>query len=363
MNSKLAQKIVDNLKEVIQHEVNFFDLKSQIVASTDLSRIGSFHSGALEVMNTGEDVIVYEENDELGVKPGYNTAVYHKKRIIGVVGITGQPQLVFGHTKIIRKVTELIVSESHLLEIAYSQRQHQQSLIEYIISKNHLLTPTSEILGGHNFYHCRRVVYAEFKYIENQDLDVYSVIKRFFNASSDLLAVTDAKIIILTIEVERDSLEQKLLTLTEYFENTQRLTVKFGVSTMISNLERVKNHHLEASYAWKWLIPQTSVNLIFYEDLTIERFLIHLTKEEMSNYVEQIMGGLSKDEVESFAKLFWVFEKNNGAIQASADELFIHKNTLQYRLNKFSETTGYNPRNYSDYVEIKLSLMSYFILK
>lgn len=363
IKSTLAQKIVDTLKDVVQHEVNFFDLDSQIIASTNPTRIGTLHNGAFQVLNTREDYVVYEKDDSLGVRPGYNTAVYHKKEIIGVVGITGDPDLVMKYTKIIRKITELIVSENYLMELAYSQRQHQQSLLEYILSDKNILTPSSDLITDHEFDRPRRIVYAEFSYLNNQDLDIYSIIRRSFNKETNLLAVTDKKIFLLTTVSNRDSLENILLSLTKLFEDNYNLSIKFGVSSMISNLDLVKNHKLEAGYAWKWLKSHTLKNIIFYEDLTIERFLITMTHKEMLKYMNQIMGNLSLKEIEEFSKIFAVFEKNNGALQLCSDELFIHKNTLQYRLNKFSETTGYNPRDYSDFVEIKLSLMAYFVLK
>ena len=52
-----------------------------------------------------------------------------------------------------------------------------------------------------------------------------------------------------------------------------------------------------------------------------------------------------------------VFSKNNGSIQKCADELFIHKNTLQYRLNKIRDLTGFSPRNYNDFVVLKIAFL------
>nr|WP_245169601.1 helix-turn-helix domain-containing protein [Enterococcus faecium] len=51
------------------------------------------------------------------------------------------------------------------------------------------------------------------------------------------------------------------------------------------------------------------------------------------------------------------FSKNNGSIKNCSEELFIHKNTLQYRLNKFHSLTGYTPRNYDDYHILKLAFL------
>lgn len=48
--------------------------------------------------------------------------------------------------------------------------------------------------------------------------------------------------------------------------------------------------------------------------------------------------------------------KNNGSISKTSSDLFIHKNTLQYRLNKVAKMTGYNPRELKSLIVLYLAL-------
>jgi carbohydrate diacid regulator len=68
-------------------------------------------------------------------------------------------------------------------------------------------------------------------------------------------------------------------------------------------------------------------------------------KEE---FVHRIFRGCSQTEITQWVELLRVFYDENGSLKLASAKLFIHKNTLQYKLNKLFETTGYDPRKMSD---------------
>ena len=95
----------------------------------------------------------------------------------------------------------------------------------------------------------------------------------------------------------------------------------------------------------------------FFEDLDLGILLPAIPSGQRSLYVKRILKSLTKEKVHLFKKTLTCFSKNNGSIKKCAEELFIHKNTLQYRLNKLHSLTGYNPRNYDDYLILKLAFL------
>ena len=64
---------------------------------------------------------------------------------------------------------------------------------------------------------------------------------------------------------------------------------------------------------------------------------------------------MDKDEINEYSKMMDSYIDHNGSITKASDELFIHKNTLQYRLNKLRELTGFDPRNLRDMVVLYLA--------
>ena len=88
----MAQDFVEATSALVGHRtINIMDTDAIIVASTEKSRIGTFHQGAAEVLATGKPVLVRKENlaDYPGAREGYNMPIYLDDEMIGVVGMFG----------------------------------------------------------------------------------------------------------------------------------------------------------------------------------------------------------------------------------------------------------------------------------
>jgi carbohydrate diacid regulator len=76
ITAEFAQSIVDEIGSFIQKNINFMNHEGKIIASIDQNRIGDFHEGALEVLRTKKKVVVQEDAQLKGTKPGINLPVY-----------------------------------------------------------------------------------------------------------------------------------------------------------------------------------------------------------------------------------------------------------------------------------------------
>jgi len=361
MEKQLARRIVNTIKGVIHYEVNFFNLNGVTIASTDESRIGKLHDGALRVIRTRDDVTVEHNNEEKNMKKGYNTAVYNKNEIIGAVGVTGEPTKVSKYTKIIRKITELMISENHLQKITFNQRQTQQAILEHILSNEHLEANTG-LIANHNFYQKRRVIYSEINYISNLNIDLYAIISNFFHNRNNIIAINNSRIIIITDIVSKNELTTIISNINQNISNKTERKLQFSISNIYENLQLSKNAFKKAQFSWKILEKRSKVKLLFSEDLNIEYLFMNHSKKELKKYIDSVLGNLNNNEIEKYSFLFNEYEKYNGSLKKSSEHLYIHKNTLQYRLNRFGKLTGYNPRELSDYVIIKTAFMAYNII-
>ena len=91
INKKTAQQIVDTVKDVCGHNINFINENGMIIASTDLTRIGTFHEGGKQVIKTGIPLEVYEDNSLSGTQKGVNIPVAHNGILTAVIGISVDP--------------------------------------------------------------------------------------------------------------------------------------------------------------------------------------------------------------------------------------------------------------------------------
>ena len=72
---QLARQIVDTLKSICEHDINYIDTQGRICASTDEDRIDDFHEGGAEAARTGEIITIEEDDPEKGVRRGINMPI------------------------------------------------------------------------------------------------------------------------------------------------------------------------------------------------------------------------------------------------------------------------------------------------
>ena len=95
----LAEKIVDEVKKVLTEEIIIAQTNGTIIAATDPARIGQFHEGAYLTSFEGQKRILTKDDEQQmkGVKAGINLPIYFKQEVIGVIGMTGNPEIGRAH--------------------------------------------------------------------------------------------------------------------------------------------------------------------------------------------------------------------------------------------------------------------------
>ena len=88
---------------------------------------------------------------------------------------------------------------------------------------------------------------------------------------------------------------------------------------------------------------------IYAPQMGTELLVASMPAEQCQAFVEQAFAGLAPDRIDRFDKVLSAYTLHNGSITHAAQELFIHKNTMQSRLGDLARETGYDPRHLSDY--------------
>ena len=115
ISQRVAQQIVESVKDLCNHDINFIDQKGIIFASTNTSRIGDFHEIGSQVLAMGKTIEVEDDNSFIGTNKGVNMPFVYKGEVIAVIGISGKPNEVRRYAYLAQKITSLIsVSYTHL---------------------------------------------------------------------------------------------------------------------------------------------------------------------------------------------------------------------------------------------------------
>lgn len=365
ISSKLAQNIVQSIKEIINQEINFIDTEGIIIASTDQDRIGQKHDGALKVLKTKQRVHVNKDDEFQGTRRGINLPLYFEDEIIAVVGITGNPEDVSKYVHILTKMTEILIKEAYLQEISYSSKENQRIIMENLLYNSQ----TTEFGNGeskeiykYDVSMPRRAIQGLFITGRTLDSSIYNHIQKMFtDQTQTILVINGNTLTILSTSTKADVLKSKLSLMQQSIKKTFNLDLIFGIGSVCTTSKESRKSFSEAQESLMWAKNFSHLTIQFYEDLDLGILLLPELKTSAPTFEKKILGNLSEKEKADYMNLLKAYEKHNGSITKCSAELFIHKNTLQYRLNSLHEKTGFNPRDLNDYVILKLAFLIFEI--
>jgi len=133
LTSRIAQRIADEVMSGLGYNVNVMNDRGVIIGSGSKDRIGSFHETAMRVIESGGTIMVTEKEAValLGVRPGINMPIMSNGTVVGVVGITGDPEEIKGVAQLVRMAAELIVEQE---ENTYRFFMHRNDKNAFVIS-------------------------------------------------------------------------------------------------------------------------------------------------------------------------------------------------------------------------------------
>lgn len=366
IGSKYTQNIVESLNEIINQDINFMNEEGIIIASTDENRIGKYHGGAKKAIEKKEQITIYTDGEYEGALKGINLPVSFEGEIIGVVGITGEEKEIRKYGQIIQRMTEILVKEAAFETKEQSKRDAERYLVEEIVegrlNENSLKTDTYLL----NFIPGKYVVviinvHEDLREnVQTQGLEIfktlYNTIKKRL-VGDGLLAHNGSKFIAIIPFEDKNKIQRDIEHLISHVDNKYNVSLSCAIGTPYEQFKELKYSFEEAVRANRTLKYAKGKRTAFYEDLDLEILFAEVSKETKNKYVEHIFRNVSQEKLSSYSEIIDTYVRKNGSILEASEELFIHKNTLQYRLNKIHHETGYNPRDLRELIILYIAMM------
>ncbi|GAA1825841.1 CdaR family transcriptional regulator [Nesterenkonia flava] len=142
----LAQRIVDVLAPVVRQNINLMNSSGIIVASTDPERIGAEHRAALQVLETGQAVVVREPRDGIPDRPGINLPLIIDGHLTGVIGVTGEPEAVEPLAHVVVLTVELLIEQEREHHTSMVARSRAREIVAALVSDGQSLLKVGELL-------------------------------------------------------------------------------------------------------------------------------------------------------------------------------------------------------------------------
>lgn len=369
LNPQVATTIVTNLKDIIPHQINLFDMNGVIIASTDESRIGTSHEGAKIVALTNETLTIERDNQFEGAKKGINIPVVFDQSVVATIGITGERTEVEPYGNIIKKMTEILIRENWVQMTHFNQRISYNNLVHLLKSKNrdeNLASYLSSLLELD--LKCKRfVVVGKLLDHKEQAIFDYENLLPFINTrfqAYDSIFFSLANNELCIFVEEKDS---KLITnLLNSLQNDIYLKFKrhfsFGIGSITSYSE-YRSSYLEAKKTVDWLIYKNEAGIELFKNLDYGLFLDLIPKKDATQLLNKVFHHMKEKDIEQFEEIFDTYTLYNGSILKCSEALFIHKNTFQNKLDKLTKKTGYNPRKLQDFTILSIAFYLRKIMK
>ncbi len=348
ISNQILQDTIDGIKAITRIDLCVMDTEGKPLAST-LSAVEEYR----------EAVLVFADSlAESQALQGYQFfKVFDDNQLEYII-------LVKGETDDVYMVGKMATFQIQNLLVAYKERFDKDNFIKNLLLDNLLLVDIyNRAKKLHIETDARRCVFI----IETQsekDNNAFSIIRGIFSSKSrDFITAVDEKNIILVKEVkpgEKYTDLEKTASVIVDMLNTEALSkVNVAYGTIVNEIKEVSRSYKEAKMAM-------DVGKIFYQDnsivaynkLGIGRLIYQLPLPLCKMFIKEIFEGMSPDEFddETLTTINKFFE-NSLNVSETSRQLYIHRNTLVYRLDKLQKSTNLDLRVFEDAITFKIALM------
>lgn len=257
------------------------------------------------------------------------------------------------------------VSQIQNLIIAYKERFDKNNFIQNLLLDNLLLVDIyNRAKKLHIDIEAKRVVYM-IETRQEKDTSARELVKTMFAGNPhDFITAVDEKSIILVKELAEDEdyeeAEQVAKTLLDMLNSEAMSQVRIAYGTIIHEIRSISKSYKEAKMA-------LDVGKIFYEEkkviaynaLGIGRLIYQLPLPLCEMFMNEVFGGqqlpdsLDEETLTTINKFF----ENSLNVSETSRQLYIHRNTLVYRLEKLQKSTGLDVRVFEDALTFRIALM------
>lgn len=329
-----AQKIADRIMEIVPYNINIMDQNGEIIASGDKSRIGSVHKGAVRVIERREAYNVYQDTET--ERRGVNLPIIYNMQMLGVIGISGDVDEVMDIARIVVTTAQLMVENDIFNDIVAIKETRLNNFL-YEWSQRKAEDYDEAFLNQAEYFKIdvtKERVAVLFR-LKRVRFSVIERIQRMLHKGDYIIRQSMENVIIFFEDVPQ--LSKRINDIMEISTDLQRCFIGEKSNIALKSVQSVEKVMKMAE------ATKNDQQIISYDDLRLECLLSEITED---NVIRDIMEKLTQNDANhTLQHTILVYADTNEDQKKTCSMLFIHRNTLNYRLDKIEELTGLNPRN------------------
>lgn len=381
LNSAIAQSIVDITMSVLHVNVNIMDVNGTVIAAGDKSRIGTFHCAAAEVIATGQKKAVSAQEAATmdNVEPGATYPIVYKGEVIGALGMTGAPEYVDKFVELGALYALLFIEQEDMKQRVFQEQRVRESILLDLFT-GRCLTDADfflQRLAGLNYRldKAHRVIAVRLEALEHQtDMILCQQIK---DRLTDLLAgkricgapligcfVQSQLALLAPVQNKPCAPERFAAEVKELYDCLRQATgnqVLIAIDGICESWTDIPAAFAQAKGTLEIACRYNQKDgVIRSDDYLTEYTLLHIPAQERQRFTSTVLGKLCTGKPrqrELLLQTLRTYFQNDMNAQKTAEELFIHRNTLNMRLNKIREWSGLSPQRFQDAFNLRMAII------
>lgn len=348
MANRLYQGIVYQMKDAIERNIGVTDETGVVIACSDLAQVGGEREGILPEIPAGNVGRVD------GYTYYYTGENHHTANVIFVEGVDDQAE---------HYAAMAAVALSNVKQY-FDERYDKTNFIKNVVLDN--------ILPGDVYAKARELRFASdvmrvvllVRVTSSSEISALDIISELFpEKQKDFvfnISETDTVIVKEVRQgIDARDIENLARSIADTLESEHYIKTIVGIGTIVSSIKELASSFKDAQVALEvGKVFDTEHSIISYDNLGIARLIYQLPTTLCEQFLREVFKKGSIDSLDQ-ETLFTIqrFFENNLNVSETSRGLFVHRNTLVYRLEKIKKLTGLDLREFDHAIVFKVALM------
>ena len=351
MSNSVFQSVIVQLRDISDRVFGVIDTEGCVISSTDMSLLGErWPDAALKVGNASESIVTFAQKSFKAIMGNSNYFEY-------AVFCSGDDETA-------RSFCQMAFIALNDAKTFYEEKHDRGTFVKNIIMDN--------ILPGDIYIRAKELHFATdapravflIRQVGHSDVATVDVLTGMFpdKMQDFVLSVNETDVAIIkqiSGTVTAEDLEKIAVSVEDTLKNELRIKTIIGIGTVAEHLRELADSYKEAQTAIEVSkVFDTEKSVMHYENLGIGRLIYQLPTTLCEIFLREVFKKNSLDSLDQ-ETLFTInkFFENSLNVSETSRKLFVHRNTLVYRLEKIRKLTGLDLRQFDHAIVFRVALM------
>lgn len=349
MSNRLFQGIIHQMGDAANRTIGVIDDTGVIIACSELVKIGEARHGIHDELAYTSDAVTVE---------GYTY------RPIGTAAKWEYIVFVEGEDDTAERLADILSISLSTIKNLYDEKYDKNSFIKNIILDN--ILPSDIYIKGKELRFNTEEVRVVFliKFLSRTEVLPFNMVQQIFpDKNKDYVISISEQDIVVVKEIKGGTdireIEKLARSIADTLGTEFYAKVAIGIGTAVDNIKDLARSYKEAQTAIEvGKVFDTEKTIVSYNNLGIARLIYQLPTTLCEMFLKEVFkrGSIESLDHETLFTIQRFFE-NNLNVSETSRKLFVHRNTLVYRLEKIKKITGLDLREFEDAIVFKVALM------